>query len=203
MAGEERNLSVLGCGDPNGSVCKNTGCDENKNDGIQFRRQNLPKVGRKKHLLQKQRSCNELSREEAWLRKKDQVVCEKESRAVNRSVSDCGDRSRCLRDEDLEELRGCIDLGFRFSFDEDHDHLCNTFPALDLYYAINRQFNVSKSKSSPESSSVHGSESCAQSPSSPLSDAWKISSPGENSQEVKTKLRHWAQLVACSVRESC
>ncbi|KAH9331039.1 hypothetical protein KI387_003147 [Taxus chinensis] len=199
MAGEERNISHLGSGDPNASVNKNA-----ENDGLQWRRQNAMKVSRKKQVLHKQRSCTDLSREEAWLRKKDQVVCETKSSSVSRCVSDCtGERSRCLEDKDLEELRGCIDLGFRFSFDEDHNHLCNTFPALDLYYAINRQFNVSKSKSSPKSTSVHGSDSSVVSPSSPNCEAWRISSPGDNSQEVKTKLRHWAQLVACSIRQSC
>lgn len=157
----------------------------------------------KTKVLQKQKSCCELWREEAWVRRRRRDLCQEESRAVSRSASDCGSQPRGIRDEDLEELRGCIDLGFRFSLDEHHHHqLCNTFPALDLYYAINRHYNVSKSKSSPECS-VHESESCGVSPSSPLCDTWKISSPGENSQEVKTKLRHWAQVVACSVRQSC
>jgi hypothetical protein len=81
---------------------------------------------------------------------------------VGRSVSDCGDRrtyssSSCwptvvaaalhmltssrnmsLTDEDMEELRGCIDLGFGFSNDEKDTELCNTLPALELCYAITK-----------------------------------------------------------------
>eukprot|EP01018_Ginkgo_biloba_P039161 Gb_28719 [translate_table: standard] len=75
---------------------------------------------------------NDLSREEAWVRRKDLFSVEEshdqhKGRTVGRSASDCGDRNwpvrgfksqaraRSLTDEDLEELRGCIDLGFRFA----------------------------------------------------------------------------------------
>jgi hypothetical protein len=46
-----------------------------------------------------------------------------------------------LIDEDMDELRGCIDLGFGFSNDEGDLELCNTLPAFELYYAITRQYN--------------------------------------------------------------
>ncbi|VFQ76381.1 unnamed protein product [Cuscuta campestris] len=46
------------------------------------------------------------------------------------------------------------------------------------------------------------SSSPLNSPSSDNSDSWKICSPGDNPEHVKTKLRHWAQAVACSVMQS-
>lgn len=210
------------------------GCADSKvvsllNINTEDQAQNLTKMSHKKRLqgsrhrrlMSRQRSwaaTSEISREEAWIRRRGQLLEEErrthqllldeKTKKLGRSVSDLGDRlhwsrparTRGVTDDDVEELRGCIDLGFRFSFDED-PALCNTFPALDLYYAINRQFNVSRSKSSPDWNSSQQSESNGGSPSSQLCDEWKISSPGEDSQEVKTKLRHWAQVVACSARQ--
>lgn len=179
---------------------------------------------RSRRKLTKQRSwSSESSREEAWRRKKDQFVVEKGS--VDGSCKNAADRScwpvhgvksrpraRSLTDEDLDELRGFIDLGFRFSYEEEHHELCNTLPALDLYYAVNRQYIGSKfrslsfSSSSPPSSSSPASatdRSSCGSPMSPLCDTWRIASPGDNPQHVKTRLRHWAQAVACSIRQCC
>ncbi|CAA0816758.1 Protein of unknown function (DUF1685 [Striga hermonthica] len=103
-----------------------------------------------------------------------------------------------LTDEDLSELKGCIELGFGFN-EENGQRLCTTIPALDLYFAVNRQFSTSpvlSPNSNGSSSNVGGS---------PMSDSesnWKICSPGDDPEHVKTKLRHWAQAVACSVRQS-
>jgi len=179
---------------------------------------------RSKRKLTKQRSwSSESSREEAWRKKKDQFVVEEGP--VHGSSKSTADRScwpvhgvksrpraRSLTDEDLDELRGFIDLGFRFSYEEEHHELCNTLPALDLYYAVNRQYIGSKfkslsfSSSSPPSSSSPASatdRSSCGSPMSPLCDTWRIASPGDNPQHVKTRLRHWAQAVACSIRQCC
>jgi hypothetical protein len=83
---------------------------------------------------------------------------------VGRSVSDCDDRrtysssswpvaaaaalhrttssrNRSLTNENMEELRGCIDLGFGFSNDKKDTELCNTIPALELCYAITKRYN--------------------------------------------------------------
>jgi hypothetical protein len=145
--------------------------------------------------------------------------------AVGRSVSDCGDRrtyssssswpaaaaalhrttssrNRSLTDEDMEELRGCIDLGFGFSNDEKDMDLCNTLPALELCYAITKRYNdvvgrtsssSSSSSSSPTTISTSQSSSSSSSSSSfdhhssngsrlqsspPPMDSWRISSPG-------------------------
>ncbi len=140
--------------------------------------------------------------------------------AVGRSVSDCGDRraysssssswpaaaaalhrttssrNRSLTDEDMEELRGCIDLGFGFSNDEKDMELCNTLPALELCYAITKRYNdvvgrtssssspttISTSQSSNSSSSSsfdrHSSNGSSLQSSPPPMDSWRISSPG-------------------------
>ncbi|XAR63589.1 hypothetical protein NMG60_11023579 [Bertholletia excelsa] len=122
-----------------------------------------------------------------------------------------------LTDEDLNELKGSIELGFGFN-EEDGQRLCNTLPALDFYFAVNRRFSTSP-LSSPNGASTAPPSAClagpgsasysslpdSSSPDSPrsdLSDSWKICTPGENPQQVKTKLRHWAQAVACSVLQS-
>lgn len=181
---------------------------------------------RSRKKLTKQRSwSSESSREEAWRKKKDQFVVEQGR--VDGSCKNAADRScwpvhgvksrpraRSLTDEDLDELRGFIDLGFRFSYEEEHHELCNTLPALDLYYAVNRQYIGSKFRSlsfsssssspspSPSPASATDRSSCG-SPMSPLCDTWRIASPGDNPQQVKTRLRHWAQAVACSIRQCC
>jgi hypothetical protein len=141
--------------------------------------------------------------------------------AVGRSVSDCGDRrtysssscrpaaaaalhrttssrNRSLTDEDMEELRGCIDLGFGFSNDEKDMELCNTLPALELCYAITKRYNdvvgrtssssssspttISTSQSSSSSSSSsfdhHCSNGSSLQSSPPPMDSWRISNPG-------------------------
>ncbi|GMY20787.1 hypothetical protein FCV25MIE_16028 [Fagus crenata] len=110
--------------------------------------------------------------------------------------------------EDLNELKGCIELGFGFN-EEDGQRLCNTLPALDLYFAVNRQLSTSpvSTPGGSSSSRLHGSSSLEghslsfESPRSE-SDEWKICSPGDDPQQVKTKLRHWAQAIACSVMQS-
>lgn len=42
-------------------------------------------------------------------------------------------------DNDLDELKGCPDLGFGFGQDEIPE-LCNTLPALELYYSMTQKF---------------------------------------------------------------
>ncbi|CAM6036394.1 unnamed protein product [Sphagnum compactum] len=135
-------------------------------------------------------------------------------------------KTRSLTDEDMDELRGCIDLGFGFSNEQEDMELCNTLPALELCYAITRQYNdvvTGRSSSSPISTSGRSSNSSSRSfdqtsssssssldrtssssslQSSPM-ESWRISSPGDHPSQVKTRLRHWAQAVACTLRQSC
>ncbi|EFJ14667.1 hypothetical protein SELMODRAFT_119859 [Selaginella moellendorffii] len=95
-------------------------------------------------------------------------------------------RTRSLTDADLDELRGCIDLGFGFKNEADPE-LWKTLPALELCYAITQQLK----------------EVQRPSPVSPLAVAGDFSSEsGDRPQEVKTRLRHWARAVACTVRQS-
>ncbi|GJV89626.1 hypothetical protein Tco_1533564 [Tanacetum coccineum] len=94
-------------------------------------------------------------------------------------------RSKSLTDEDLDELKGCLDLGFGgFSYDEIPE-LCNTLPALELCYSMSQKFLDDQQ----------------QSDQSPVGKAnWKISSPGDDPEDVKARLKFWAQAVACTVK---
>ncbi|XP_073007604.1 uncharacterized protein [Typha latifolia] len=92
-------------------------------------------------------------------------------------------RTKSLTDDDLEDLKGCLDLGFGgFSYDEIPE-LCNTLPALELCYSMSQRFSDETETSS-----------------SPSVANWRISSPGDNPEEVKARLKYWAQAVACTVR---
>ncbi|CAM8987934.1 unnamed protein product [Rhodiola kirilowii] len=102
-------------------------------------------------------------------------------------------RTRSLTDEDLDELKGCVDLGFGFSYDEIPE-LCNTLPALELCYSMSQKF-LDEQQKSPDTSSEGGGSS----PSGPIAN-WKISSPGDRPEEVKARLKFWAQAVACTVK---
>ncbi|KAJ7539947.1 hypothetical protein O6H91_11G116500 [Diphasiastrum complanatum] len=117
-----------------------------------------------------------------------------------RSVS----RTRSLTDEDLDELRGCIDLGFGFSNQAD-PKLWDTLPALELCYAISQQLKDEQSRLSPDSvlekNALESSANSSNQTASPAAGSWLISSPGDHPQEVKERLRHWAQAVACTVRQ--
>lgn len=86
--------------------------------------------------LYKQRSLSsDTYREEVWLKRKDS------SRR----------RSKSVTDEDLDELKACIELGFGFDSPARDRRLSDTLPALDLYYAVTKQYNDSVSKSSSAS----------------------------------------------------
>ncbi|ERN03420.1 uncharacterized protein LOC18431560 [Amborella trichopoda] len=90
-------------------------------------------------------------------------------------------------DEDLKELKGCIELGFGFGLDEDHK-LCGMLPALTLYYAVKRQYLSCNSH--PSSSSSNSEPEVA------------MVTVSDDSQLTKTRLKHWAQAVACSIMQS-
>ncbi|KAJ1686133.1 hypothetical protein LUZ63_017523 [Rhynchospora breviuscula] len=104
-------------------------------------------------------------------------------------------RTKSLTDDDLEELKGCVDLGFGFNYEEIPE-LCNTLPALELCYSMSQKFLEESSSKSAEQAAVSTPLS-----SSPIPVAnWKISSPGDNPDEVKARLKYWAQAVACTVK---
>ncbi|KAK9030416.1 hypothetical protein V6N11_031843 [Hibiscus sabdariffa] len=126
----------------------------------------------------------DIFRDEAWLRRK--------GNSQKR-------RSKSVTNEDLDELKACIELGFGFDSPEVDPRLSHTLPALGLYYAVNKNYNhtiISDSK--PSTSSVSDCESIP----SPIGSPHSIVGPGDNPQTVKTRLRQWAQVVACSVRQS-
>jgi hypothetical protein len=101
-------------------------------------------------------------------------------------------RTKSLTDDDLDELKGCLDLGFGFSYDEIPE-LCNTLPALELCYSMSQKFIDDQQKSPEHSPAI------SESGSSPIAN-WKISSPGDHPEDVKARLKYWAQAVACTVR---
>ncbi|CAH8373997.1 unnamed protein product [Eruca vesicaria subsp. sativa] len=108
------------------------------------------------------------------------------------AVSDDLKRTKSLTDDDLEELKGCVDLGFGFNYEEIPE-LCNTLPALELCYSMSQKFmdqDHSPEKKQPVMLESHVS---------PIA-SWKISSPGDNPDDVKARLKFWAQAVACTVR---
>ncbi|KAK9053235.1 hypothetical protein SSX86_029867 [Deinandra increscens subsp. villosa] len=149
----------------------------------------------------------DILRDEEWLRRKDKHYLR--HRRQNKSVTD----------EDIDELKACIELGFGFS--ESDDRLSHTLPALGLYYAVNKHYRDTISKSSSISSSSSSS-------SLPVSDSglsssskfvaynckyvivnsnlliydWFFVDEGDNPQIMKTRLKQWAQVVACSLRQS-
>ncbi|OVA15673.1 Protein of unknown function DUF1685 [Macleaya cordata] len=158
--------------------------------------------------LYKQRSwSSDTYRDEAWLRRKGNY---------NRRR-----RSKSVTDDDLDELKGCIELGFGFDSPDLDRKLSDTLPALELYLAVNKQYNDSVFKTtsttstttttntantSTTTSSSSTSSSCTASDcdaSSPIGSPHTIFEPGDNPKLVKTRLRQWALVVACSVRQSC
>ena len=101
-------------------------------------------------------------------KKKKQVFLEG---YVEASDEDNLTRTKSLTDEDLNELKGCLDLGFGFSYEEIPE-LCNTLPALELCYSMSQRFLDDQQKL-PDAAA----ETCS-SGSGPIAN-WKISSPGE------------------------
>ncbi|CAN1837225.1 hypothetical protein LINPERHAP1_LOCUS35020 [Linum perenne] len=132
--------------------------------------------------LYKQNSWSpDIHRDEVWLRRK--------KNSKNR-------RTKSVTYEDVDELKGCFELGFGFNSPDVDQRLSDTLPALGLYHAVNKQYNESVSKSSSYTVSE------CNSPSSSVGSPRAFFDPGENDpQTVKTRLRQWAQVVACSARQ--
>ncbi|KAG0494073.1 hypothetical protein HPP92_005067 [Vanilla planifolia] len=106
-------------------------------------------------------------------------------------------RTKSLTDEDLQELKGCLDLGFGFSYEEIPE-LCGTLPALELCYSMSQRFLDEQQQRL--SSGDHGVGGDAPAVSPPRLANWKIASPGDHPDEIKARLKYWAQAVACTVR---
>ncbi|KAH0977555.1 hypothetical protein GBA52_027274 [Prunus armeniaca] len=99
-------------------------------------------------------------RDETWQRRKSSCS----ARRLNRSKS--------VSEDDLEEIKACIELGFGFNSPVIDPKLSDTLPALEFFHAVNTQ--------------------CSKSVLTEVGDA----------EMVKMRLRQWAQLVACAVRQS-
>ncbi|CAA7401150.1 unnamed protein product [Spirodela intermedia] len=174
--------------------------------------------------LSKQLSMRETRREAIWEKRRKQILeqstlgagpggeCEEEGEIGidGKRIA----RGRSLTDEDLDDLRGSIELGFGFSEEAGSRNLCHMLPALDLYFAVNKQISDSRlllspsPVSTPSTAGGGSSSSLLESPSprSPFyhaacSPSLKIFSPGDGPKQVKTKLRHWAQAVACAMMQ--
>uniref|UniRef100_A0A804MI45 Uncharacterized protein n=1 Tax=Zea mays TaxID=4577 RepID=A0A804MI45_MAIZE len=186
-----------------------------------------------KKRLSKQLSMKETTREVKWEKRKRQIqrqrssmrLSEADDRAggstavcpVDGEASSSAERvATGITDGDLDELRGSMDLGFRFDEQKGGQDLCDTLPALDFYFAVNRQVSEPRmsfptsTSSGPSLSATKSSPNLCGTPSpgspgahsSNALESWKICNPGDNPLLVKTRLRHWAQVVACSVKHS-
>ncbi|KAL3722396.1 hypothetical protein ACJRO7_034723 [Eucalyptus globulus] len=134
--------------------------------------------------LHKQHSWSpDVLREEAWQRRKGSFK----------------GRRASVTDDDLDELKGCIELGFGFDSPRVDPKLSDTFPALELYHAVNKQYHRSLSRSSSAESSLSLSSLVSD---NDAESTGSIYDPGDDPETVKTRLRQWAQIVACSVRQS-
>lgn len=195
---------AYGIKSPKGGICP----PENKPKTLVMSKRNAPPSQPPRRPLIKQHSWSpDADREEAWLRRK------------GKRQSDRLGRSKSVTDEDLEELRGCIELGFGFEPDsQDLDPRLNeTLPALGLYCAVNKQYSSRLSRTSSLSSIA--SEGDVSNSSTTIVDQgmwWNVlfvcllelwsETPficlaGDDPETMKLRLKQWAQVVACSVRQ--
>uniref|UniRef100_A0A5B7BG90 Membrane insertase YidC n=1 Tax=Davidia involucrata TaxID=16924 RepID=A0A5B7BG90_DAVIN len=136
--------------------------------------------------LYKQRSWSpDTLRDEAWSKRKS-------NHRLRRG------RCKSVTDEDLDEIKACFELGFQFDSPDIDPKLSDTFPALDLYHAVNKQYSKRLSRSSSSSKSFDFDSSSS---SSSIGSHSTILDTGDDPEMVKTRLKQWAQVVACSVRQ--
>ncbi|XP_024013711.1 uncharacterized protein LOC18021356, partial [Eutrema salsugineum] len=130
-------------------------------------------------LLKQHSWSPDLIREEAWSKRRD----------TSRRR-----RGKSLTDDDLDELKASFELGFGFGSPEIADpRLSNTLPALELYFAVQKSYNDAVSNKSTTSSS-----SLSDGDTSPHT----VYRTSDDPQTVKTKLKQWARVVACTVNQS-
>lgn len=128
----------------------------------------------KRKRLAKQLSLCETRRDILWEKRRRQILGQERRKSIRIQVQD---HSEDLTDEDLNELKGSIELGFGFN-EEDGQGLCNTLPALDLYFAVNRQLSPSTSSDSVSTPQSLGDRCSSFGSTKSDSESWKICSPG-------------------------
>ncbi|XP_050210584.1 uncharacterized protein LOC126660909 [Mercurialis annua] len=144
------------------------------------KQQSLP-APRQLRPLHKQMSWSpDSEREELWLRKKMNYSNKRKQKSVT--------------DDDLDELKACFELGFGFDNCDSDQKLIDTLPALEFYCTVNKQYSNSLSRSSSSSSILSDTSSTSSSSS--------IVDPGDDPETVKMRLKQWATVVACSVRQN-
>ncbi|XP_047078153.1 uncharacterized protein LOC124688528 [Lolium rigidum] len=151
--------------------------------------------------LQKQNSWSpDIERDEAWERRRRGLM----RRAPSSSSLS---RAQSVTDDDLDELRGCLDLGFGFELPacaacgEGRTRLVETLPALDLYYAVAVKGGGGGAGTEGQCAApcTCGASSEASDPS-PIGSPLSILSPDDPPETVKMRLKQWAQVVALSLR---
>eukprot|EP00850_Spirogloea_muscicola_P010542 SM000062S19928 [mRNA] locus=s62:394752:396025:- [translate_table: standard] len=113
--------------------------------------------------------------------------------------------SSAVTDADFEELRGFIDLGFTFSDDgSDCPQLCSTLPALQLCRAVSQHFKAEHGgRADSPVSTLISPDFSSPNKDGPRPRPLSIHHRGEPEDLLKVRLRHWAQAVACTIRQAC
>lgn len=118
------------------------------------------------------------------------MIMIQEKKLLHKGVSENLGEQKKLTDEDLNELKGSIELGFGFN-EYAGQKLCNTLPALDLYFAVTRQASPLPSPSSSRSSSASASAFSYSIPCSPKkndSESLKIFCSGKKTNDQNQEL---------------
>ncbi|KAK8971289.1 hypothetical protein KSP40_PGU013362 [Platanthera guangdongensis] len=157
------------------------------------RPQSSPPISNKKSLLKQRSWSPETDYEDSWQRRKSLSKDRRHRRALS------------VTDEDIDELRGFLDLGLVSPDGYPHDggdcakRMSDALPALDLYLAVRRSYRGSSAGGG--SPTLDSTSSSNVSPAeSPLS-VFAISS--SESPEVRLAgIKRWARLVALATRGS-
>lgn len=149
-----------------------------------------------KPLMKQQSLPPDVTREKAWLRKQ------------KRQPSDRHHRSKsCVTNEDIDELKGCFDLGFGFELVslDFNPSLSKTIPALDLYCTVHRQYSNCLSRTSSLASESEVSNSNSNSINVTSSSPSEVNGSNSSTTTVVNKgiyeLFFWNQL--CSFFSFC
>lgn len=138
--------------------------------------QSIPLWKKHKGLL-KGLSLKEIPRNVAWERRRRLKLMQEKKEGAVSTIEELS--------EDLNELKGCIELGFGFNEDESGQRLTSTLPALDIYFAVNRLGSptvspIGNGPTSPVPKLDRIGSLSSKSGESPVSneDSWKICNPG-------------------------